>query len=238
MSSTLLPTTMSTTAPEPLEKRRALRIRGGAPLRGEVTIGGAKNAALPLLAATLLTAEPCVLNNVPTLSDIRTMTELLAALGRGGRLRSRSPSGDGSGLDHPNDRRSARARRQDARFIPGGGPLLGRMGQMSASTPGGCQLGVRPVDVDVRGFRQMGATIEADEQFISAETQGPGVAWRVHLHGLSQPHRNREPAHGGDVGEWSHHHRQCLMRTGNRRAWATCSTAWARASPASAHRTS
>jgi UDP-N-acetylglucosamine 1-carboxyvinyltransferase len=55
------------------------------------------------------------------------------------------------------------------------GPLLARMGQMSASTPGGCQLGVRPVDVDVRGFRQMGARIEANEQFISAETNGQGL---------------------------------------------------------------
>ncbi len=175
MSSTLLQTTMSTTAPEPLEKRRVLRIRGGAPLRGEVTIGGAKNAALPLLAATLLTSEPCVLNNVPTLSDILIMTQLLAALGAEvdydpARHRVTIQASTIQTTDAPQELVAM----MRASFLVAG-PLLGRMGQMSASTPGGCQLGVRPVDVDVRGFRHMGATIEANEQFISAETQGQGL---------------------------------------------------------------
>ena len=175
MSSTLLKTTMSTSAPDPLEKRRALRIRGGAPLRGEVTIGGAKNAALPLLAATLLTPEPCVLNNVPTLSDIRTMTQLLEAFGATVEY------------DPELHRLTVQARdivttaapqelvaKMRASFLVAG-PLLGRCGQMSASTPGGCQLGVRPVDVDVRGFRHMGAQIDANEQFIDGKTGGHGL---------------------------------------------------------------
>jgi UDP-N-acetylglucosamine 1-carboxyvinyltransferase len=175
MSSTLLKTTMSTAAPEPLEKRRALRIRGGRPLRGEVTIGGAKNAALPLLAATLLTSEPCVLNNVPSLSDMRTMTRLLEALGaevdyQPERHRVTVRAGTIATADAPQDL----VAKMRASFLVAG-PLLGRVGRMSASTPGGCQLGVRPVDVDVRGFRQMGAHIEADEQFISGETSGQGL---------------------------------------------------------------
>ncbi len=175
MSSTLLRTTMSSIAPEPLEERRALRIRGGNPLRGEVTIGGAKNAALPLLAATLLTAEPCVLNNVPALSDIRTMTQLLAALGAEvdydpARHRVTVQAGTISTTDAPQEL----VAKMRASFLVSG-PLLGRMGRMSASTPGGCHLGVRPVDVDVRGFRQMGVQIDADEQFISGETSGQGL---------------------------------------------------------------
>jgi UDP-N-acetylglucosamine 1-carboxyvinyltransferase len=175
MSSTLLKTTMSTVAPEPLQKRRALRIRGGNPLRGEVTIGGAKNAALPLLAATLLTAEPCVLNNVPSLSDITTMTDLLSALGAEvdydrEHHRVTVQAGSISTTDAPQDL----VAKMRASFLVAG-PLLGRMGKMSASTPGGCQLGVRPVDVDVRGFRQMGAHIDADEQFITGETSGQGL---------------------------------------------------------------
>jgi UDP-N-acetylglucosamine 1-carboxyvinyltransferase len=175
MSSTLLRTTMSTIAPEPLEKRRALRIRGGKPLRGEVTIGGAKNAALPLLAATLLTSEPCVLNNVPTLSDMHTMTRLLAALGaevdyEPDRHRVTVQAGTISTTDAPQDL----VAKMRASFLVAG-PLLGRMGKMSASTPGGCQLGVRPVDVDVRGFRHMGAQIDADESLISGETGGHGL---------------------------------------------------------------
>lgn len=175
MSSTLVTTTMSTIAPDPLEKRRALHIRGGNPLRGEVTIGGAKNAALPLLAATLLTPEPCVLNNVPSLSDIRTMVQLLAALGAevehdAARHRVTVRAASISTSDAPKDL----VAKMRASFLVAG-PLLGRVGQMSASTPGGCQLGVRPVDVDVRGFRQMGARIETDEQFISGTTDGQGL---------------------------------------------------------------
>ncbi len=142
---------------EPTRSERVLRIRGGAPLRGAVTIGGAKNAALPALAATLLTEDECVLSNVPDLADIDTMLALLRSLG----------------ADAEHDRKSKRVRvraaniastdapaelvaRMRASFLVAG-PLLARFGEISASTPGGCQLGARPVDVDVRGFRQMGA---------------------------------------------------------------------------------
>jgi len=175
MSSIPLPTTMSMSAPEPLEQRRALRIRGSRPLHGEVTIGGAKNAALPLLAATLLTSEPCVLNNVPALSDIQTMTRLLAALGatvdyEPDRHRVTVEAASIKTTDAPQELVS----KMRASFLVAG-PLLARCGRMSASTPGGCQLGVRPVDVDVRGFQQMGADIESDEQFISGETRGKGL---------------------------------------------------------------
>jgi UDP-N-acetylglucosamine 1-carboxyvinyltransferase len=175
MSSTLLKTTMSTSAPDPLEERRALRIRGGNPLRGDVTIGGAKNAALPLLAATLLTAEPCVLNNVPSLSDIQTMTLLLESLGahvdyEPERHRVTVEATTIATTDAPQEL----VAKMRASFLVAG-PLLARCGQMSASTPGGCQLGVRPVDVDVRGFREMGAQIDANEQFISAVTGGQGL---------------------------------------------------------------
>ncbi len=175
MSSTLLKTTMSTSAPDPLEKRRALRIRGGSALRGDVMIGGAKNAALPLLAATLLTPEPCVLNNVPSLSDMRTMTRLLESLGarveyEPDRHRVTVEAATITTTDAPQEL----VAKMRASFLVAG-PLLARCGQMSASTPGGCQLGVRPVDVDVRGFRQMGARIEANEQFISADTAGQGL---------------------------------------------------------------
>ncbi len=175
MSSTLLKTTMSTSAPDPLEKRRALRIRGGSALRGDVMIGGAKNAALPLLAATLLTPEPCVLNNVPSLSDMRTMTRLLESLGARVEYepdphRVTVEAATITTTDAPQEL----VAKMRASFLVAG-PLLARCGQMSASTPGGCQLGVRPVDVDVRGFRQMGARIEANEQFISADTAGQGL---------------------------------------------------------------
>ena len=142
---------------------RVLRVHGGRPLRGAIPVGGSKNAALPALAATLLTGDECVLRNVPDLADIGTMLALLRSLG--------------AAAEHDRERREVRVRaahiastdapadlvaRMRASFLVAG-PLLARCGEMSASTPGGCQLGARPVDVDVRGFRQMGATIAFDE---------------------------------------------------------------------------
>ena len=160
--------------PPPAAGARTIRIRGGVPLTGEVRIGGAKNAALPALAATILTADECVLNNVPDLADIATMADLLRALGAE------------VGIDAPRQRVTVRAARIATTAAPPelvakmrasflvAGPLLGRCGEMSATTPGGCQLGSRPVDVDVRGFRQMGAEVSfADgEAGVSARADG------------------------------------------------------------------
>ena len=158
-------------AAAPTEPR--IRIEGGVPLVGSVPIGGAKNAALPALAATLLTSEECVLDNVPDLADIATMTTLLRRLGATVEI---------------DDRRRVRVRadkiattaappdlvaKMRASFLVAG-PLLGRFGEMSATTPGGCRLGARPVDVDVRGFRRMGATVDFDDDggTVAARTVG------------------------------------------------------------------
>jgi UDP-N-acetylglucosamine 1-carboxyvinyltransferase len=153
---------------------RVIRITGGVPLRGQVTIGGAKNAALPALAATLLTADETVLHNVPDLADIGTMCRLLQFLGAEvevdmARKRVRVRAAEIVRTDAPAE--IVRAMR--ASFLVAG-PLLARMGKMSASTPGGCQLGARPVDVDVRGFRQMGAEVSfaEDGRAINARADG------------------------------------------------------------------
>ena len=150
-------------APDPAPAERVLHVRGGAPLRGDVTISGAKNAALPALAATLLTADECVLSNVPDLADIGTMLALLRSLGaetehdrKRKRVRVRAATIEHT--DAPADLVAA----MRASFLVAG-PLLARCGEMSASAPGGCHLGARPVDVDVRGFRQMGAAIDFDD---------------------------------------------------------------------------
>ena len=161
-------------APDPALSERVLRVRAGAQLRGNVAISGAKNAALPALAATLLTAEECVLSNVPDLADIGTMLALLRSLGAEAehdceRKRVRIRAAGISHTDAPADLVAA----MRASFLVAG-PLLARMGEMSASAPGGCQLGARPVDVDVRGFRQMGATIDFDDdrQHIAGRAAG------------------------------------------------------------------
>ncbi len=164
------------TATEPAAVRdwrsdRVLSIAGGTPLRGSVTISGSKNAALPILAATLLTREDVLLSNVPDLSDIRTMIELLRSLGaeaefdrERGQVRVRAATITSTSAP-PN-----LVEKMRASFLVAG-PLLARMGRMQASTPGGCQLGVRPVDVDVRGFRQMRARVEASDSHIVAEAE-------------------------------------------------------------------
>jgi UDP-N-acetylglucosamine 1-carboxyvinyltransferase len=151
---------------------RTIRIAGGVPLHGSVTVGGSKNAALPALAATLLTADECVLNNVPNLADIATMSDLLRTLGAEveldlGRHRVRVRAAKLTSTSAPPEL----VAKMRASFLVAG-PLLARCGAVTASTPGGCQLGARPVDVDVRGFKQMGAAVEFSERQIVAQTAG------------------------------------------------------------------
>jgi UDP-N-acetylglucosamine 1-carboxyvinyltransferase len=153
----------------PAEGDRCFLIEGGRPLRGRVTIGGAKNAALPLLAATLLTSEEVTLTQVPDLADIATMVEILQALGAqvewnrpGKRIKVRAETITSTAVP------AELVRKMRASFLVSG-PMLGRVGEMQASTPGGCQLGARPVDVDVRGFRRMGAEVEFTERTVSAK---------------------------------------------------------------------
>ena len=167
-----LQTSMAPDLPPATTHLRMLKIEGGSPLQGAVQIGGAKNAALPLLAATLLTADECTLTNVPDLSDIHTMVDLLRALGaevdfdtRGHRVRVRAATLTTTAA--PPDL----VAKMRASFLVAG-PMLARCRETTASTPGGCKLGARPVDVDVRGFRKMGAEVEATEQMITARTLG------------------------------------------------------------------
>jgi len=147
---------------------RTLEIEGGARLNGYVEIGGAKNAALPIIAATLLTPDECILQNVPDLSDVHTMCDLLSALGASvefdtRRKRLTIQANNITTTSAPPEL----VAKMRASFLVAG-PLLGRFGETHASTPGGCKLGARPVDVDVRGFKKMGAEVEADEQEITA----------------------------------------------------------------------
>lgn len=142
------------------------RVQGGAPLRGEVVIRGAKNSALPIVAATLLTEDACVIENVPNASDIRVMLEVLEHLGARVHL-----DAERYRLEvEAKDIRSRTTPEELATRLRGGflvmGPLLARFGQASAPRPGGCQIGARPVDVPVKGFGQLGAQVAVvDERF-------------------------------------------------------------------------
>ena len=139
-----------------------LVIEGKHRLSGETEILGAKNAALPIIAATLLTADECLLENVPYIEDTRTMVKVLQHLGVAARfegsnlLRIKATRIDKASL--PDDL----AKRMRASFLIVG-PLLARFGQVEAPHPGGCAIGTRPVSVDLRGFQAMGGQVNTQE---------------------------------------------------------------------------
>ena len=146
-----------------------IRIRGGRPLRGAIPIGGAKNAALPLMAAALLTDGPLVLTNAPALEDVRTMRHLLAHHGleaaHDTAARTLTLSGTATCLEAPYD--LVRRMRASVLVL---GPLLARFGEAKVSLPGGCAIGTRPVDLHLKGLEAMGAKIDLEAGYIDAQT--------------------------------------------------------------------
>lgn len=145
-------------------------IEGGKELRGEVTVGGAKNAALKMMAATILTSEPCILQNVSRISDVETMIEVLNRLGveshfgedgtltvhASGSLREEAP------YDLVSQMRAS---------IVVLGPLLARLGRARVAMPGGCNIGSRKIDLHLRGLRSLGANINTGHGYIEAEAK-------------------------------------------------------------------
>lgn len=148
-----------------------LSIVGGTPLRGELRISGAKNAALPILAATLLAEEAVTLANIPHLNDVTTMIELLGCLGVevmvDERMRVHVNAGGVSHHKAPYD--LVKTMRASVLVL---GPLLARFGKADVSFPGGCAIGSRPVDIHLRGLEAMGAHIDIDEGYIRARCDG------------------------------------------------------------------
>ena len=149
-----------------------IRIRGGKPLSGEIPIGGAKNAALPLMAAGLLTSERLVLTNVPRLADIVTMGQLLEQHGiavepMDNAARVLSLGGQITNTEAPYD--IVRKMRASVLVL---GPLLARVGEARVSLPGGCAIGTRPVDLHLKGLEQMGATFDLNAGYIDGRVSG------------------------------------------------------------------
>jgi len=144
----------------------SLLIKGGVPLHGDVKISGAKNAVLPIMAATLLTGETCVIRRVPALSDVGFMAQILSSLGarvvvdgdtvtiKAGKLR---PVGNYDLI---------RKMRGSICIL---GPLLGRQRHAKVSLPGGCVIGTRPIDLHLKGMRDLGATITIESGYVNAK---------------------------------------------------------------------
>lgn len=132
----------------------AFQIKGGRPLRGEVTISGSKNASLPILAATLLTKEPCIVRGVPDLSDVHFMGDILRSLGARVEFRQGEIHVQSSEITPIGDYDLIRKMRASVCIL---GPLIGRLGRARVSLPGGCVIGARPIDLHLKGLVQLGA---------------------------------------------------------------------------------
>ena len=152
-----------------------IRIRGGRRLKGEISISGAKNAALPLMAASLLTDETLTLGNLPHVADITTMANLLAQLGVDVHLNGQAGNGAQYGsLLELTARRITETRapydlvRKMRASVLVLGPLVARHGRAEVSLPGGCAIGTRPIDLHLQGLRQLGAEIELNEGYVIA----------------------------------------------------------------------
>ncbi|MEI8295651.1 MAG: UDP-N-acetylglucosamine 1-carboxyvinyltransferase [Alphaproteobacteria bacterium] len=145
-----------------------LRIVGGRPLKGDIVISGAKNAALPLMAASLLTGESLTLHNVPRLADILSMVELLTQHGAVvEELASHTLRITAANIDNlvaPYD--IVRKMRASIMVL---GPLVARYGKAKVSLPGGCVIGTRPVDLHLNGLKALGAEINLNQGYIEAE---------------------------------------------------------------------
>ena len=143
-----------------------LLIEGGARLSGEVAISGAKNAALPILCAALLTAEPVTFRNVPRLNDIDTLLELLGQMGVKIARDGDAVTLDASGLNNPvAPYEMVKTMRASILVL---GPLVARCGEARVSLPGGCAIGARPVDQHIKGLQAMGAEVRVEHGYVHA----------------------------------------------------------------------
>lgn len=151
------------------------QIHGGRPLQGEISVSGAKNAALPILCASLLSAEPLVLSNVPRLRDVGTMKKLLMQMGT--RIETVCQQADGqeqlcltsdamTHLQAPYE--LVKTMRASVLVL---GPMLARFGEALVSLPGGCAIGQRPVDQHIKGLTAMGAEIQIEHGYIKAQAK-------------------------------------------------------------------
>ena len=156
-----------------------IRIKGGKPLSGKIVIGGAKNSALPLMAASLLSDDALVLSNVPYLADITTMANLLVSFGTSLTVNTTNADSLFHGreivLKAKNIKETTApydiVRKMRASVIVLG-PLLARFGHAKVSLPGGCAIGSRPIDLHLSALEKMGAKITLSEGYIEAEAKG------------------------------------------------------------------
>ena len=145
-------------------------IHGGKPLNGDVVIGGAKNAAVAILPATILAADKCTIENLPCISDVMASLQILSELGASIRMISKSTYEiDTTHLNCTEvSNELSRQMRASYYFL---GALLGRFGEATVAMPGGCDFGVRPIDQHIKGFTAMSAEVSVESGYINAKAK-------------------------------------------------------------------
>ena len=161
-------------------------IEGGQPLNEEIEISGAKNAALPLMAAALLTDQPCVIRRIPNLSDVRFMGRILESLGAKVEFDGNSVHIHAGSIEAKGDYELIRKMRGSVCIM---GPLLGRLGDARVALPGGCVIGARPIDLHLKGF---GAFDASHTNSANCSVSGLGIKTRVST-ANSKPQNTAEP---------------------------------------------
>jgi UDP-N-acetylglucosamine 1-carboxyvinyltransferase len=151
----------------------SLRIIGGGPLTGHITISGAKNAALAIMPAAVLTDKPLTLTNIPNVADIKGMRELMAQMGINITGAAPSLTFDANNITNTTAPYELVRKMRASIFLLA--PLVARMQQAKVSLPGGCAIGTRPVDLYISGLTQMGAQIELDGGYINARAPQGGL---------------------------------------------------------------
>jgi UDP-N-acetylglucosamine 1-carboxyvinyltransferase len=147
-----------------------LIIEGGARLKGEVTISGAKNSVLPILAATLLTDDACIIKGIPNLRDTNTMLKILRCLGKNVEFENGTAIiSQPKSINFVADYKLVSTMRASFCVL---GPLLGKLRKAKVSLPGGCIIGVRPVDLHIKGLKSLNAEINIESGYVVAKTSG------------------------------------------------------------------
>jgi len=146
----------------------SLLIKGGVPLHGEVEISGAKNAVLPIMAATLLTSEPCTIRRVPNLSDVRFMAQILTWLGAQVKVEGDTVRVHAKKIKGAGEYDLIRKMRGSICIM---GPLLGRLKKATVSLPGGCVIGARPINLHLKGFESLGAKVTIEGGYVHASAR-------------------------------------------------------------------
>ena len=148
-------------------------VKGGKPLRGRVTISGAKNAALPAMAASLLTEEPVTLRNLPQVRDIQTTGRLLRELGCQAQLgtRQQNPVCELIAANPISCEAAYELVKTMRASVLVLGPLLARFGQARVSLPGGCAIGARPIDLHIKGLKKLGASVTIEHGYVEAKAR-------------------------------------------------------------------